>query len=376
MNNFKQTFAATAIFAVAVFAGVSGCSDHPSQLLAKPELLTGVTTVAAHQSTVPDYLEAVGTVRASQTAQIASQILGTVTEIRAHEGDRVQPGQLLATIDDAQLRASVQQSTAATVAAQRELEAADSDFALADSTLKRYQQLFDKKSVSPQEFDEVKARRASFEARREMARATQAEADAALSRARTALGYTRIHTPFAGVVTEKSADVGTMASPGSVLFTVEDTRKYRLEATVDERDIAFVHLGQPAFIELDAFADVQFKGTISQIVPAADPASRAFLVKIDLPADSRLRSGLFGRARIARGQRSALFIPQNALVERGQLQGVYLVDANCDVRLTYITVGKTADQQVEVLSGLREGDKLIAAPGDRDWNGKQVALPQ
>jgi len=361
---------------LAALAGVSGCSDHRAAPAPKPETVTGVSIIAAQTSTVPQWLEAVGTVHAAQTSQVASQMMGTIVEIRAREGDHVQAGQVLALIDDSQQLAAVQQSTAASVAAQKELDAADAELVLADATLKRYQPLFEKSTVSPREFDEIKARHASAVAHREMARAGQAGAEAALAQARYALGYTRIHAPFAGVITEKKADIGTMAVPGMAIFAVEDTHRYRLEATVDESDLAVVRLGQEVSVVLDAFGDANFLGRIVQMVPAADPASRGFLVKIELPADARLRSGLFGRARISRGQRSALLIPQTALVQRGQLQGVYAIDANDEARLAYITVGRTVGNQIEVLSGIRDGDKLIATPGDRDFAGKQVAMTQ
>ena len=374
MNQTIKMLPAIALAAISISGAMSGCSDHHTQPAGKPDSLTGVAVIDVKKSSIPDWLEAVGTLRAAQTTQVASQIMGTIVAIRAHEGDRVQGGQVLATIDDTQLRAAVQQTTAASIAAQREVEAADTEFTLADATFKRYQQLFDKKSVSPQEFDEIKARRASAEARREMARAGQEQANAALAQARTSLGYTLIHAPFTGVITEKKADAGTLAAPGIPIFTIEDTHRYRLEATVDERDIGLVRVGQPTSVAVDAFGDGEFHAHVAQIVPAADPASRAFVVKLELPPDPRLRSGLFGRARIPRGERTALLIPQSALVQRGQLQGVYTLDANREVHLAYVTLGRAVDQHVEVLSGIQDGDKLIAAPGHRDLAGKQVAM--
>ena len=212
--------------------------------------------IVAQKTTVPDWLEAVGTVRAAQTSQVASQMMGNIVEIRAHEGDRVQSGQVLAIIDDAQPRSAVDQATAALTAAEKEVSAADSDLALAEATLKRYQQLYEKKSVSPQEFDEIKARYQSAEARRDMARAGQAQANAALTQARTSLGYTRIRAPFAGVVTEKKADAGTLASPGMPIFTIEDTRRYRLEVTVDESELRLVRVGQVSPVMIDALGNV------------------------------------------------------------------------------------------------------------------------
>jgi RND family efflux transporter MFP subunit len=300
--------------------------------------------------------------------------MGNILEIRAHEGDRVQCGQVLAVLDDAQSRSGTDQATAALNAAEKEVSASDSDFALAEATLKRYQQLYEKKSVSPQEFDEIKARYQSAEARRDMVRAGQAQANAGLTQARTSLGYTRIHAPFAGVVTGKKADAGMLASPGMPIFTIEDTRSYRLEVTVDESELRLVRVGQVSPVTIDALGNVQLSGKIVQIVPAADPASRGFLVKVELPADVRLRSGLFGRARFSRGERSALLIPRTSLVERGQLQGVYVLDANQIAGLRYVTLGKSAGEQIEVLSGLQDGEKLVAVTGDRDLGGKRIAI--
>jgi RND family efflux transporter MFP subunit len=351
---------------------LAGCANEQRAPTAPPETVSNVSVITAQKTTVPDWLEAVGTTRAAQTSCFQPGH-GQYLEIRAHEGDWG-GGQVLVVLDDAQSRSGTDQATAALNAAEKEVSAADSDLALAGTTLKRYQQLYDKKSVSPQEFDEIKARYQSAEARRDMARAGQAQANAGLTRAQSSLGYTRIRAPFTGIVTEKKADTGTLASPGMPLFTIEDTRSYRLEATVDESELRLVRLGQVSSVTIDALGNAQLPGKVVQIVPAADPASRSFLVKVELPADVRLRSGLFGRARFSRGERSALLIPRASLVERGQLQGVYVLDANQIVGLRYVTLGKSTQEQIEVLSGLQDGEKLVAAAGDRDLSGKRIAI--
>lgn len=373
MSHKDYAITVLSVLITALSGVLAGCTNERRAETAPPETVGNISVIVAQKTTVPDWLEAVGTVRAAQTSQVSSQTMGNIREVRAHEGDRVQSGQLLATIDDAQPRSTVDQATAAATAAEQDVSAADSDLGLAQTTLKRYQQLYERKSVSPQEFDEVKARYQSAEARRDVARAGQAQANAALAQARTSLGYTRVRAPFAGVVTEKKADRGTLASPGMPIFTIEDTRSYRLEAQVDESDIRLVHVGQVAPAMIDSLGDTQLSGKIVQIVPAADPASRSFLVKVELPADTRLHSGLFGRAQFARGDRSALLIPRTSLVERGQLEGVYVLDANQVAELRYVTLGKSAGEKVEVLSGLQEGDKMVAAPGDRELGGKRIA---
>ena len=362
---------ATLASAVLILTSV-GCSNERQSVNSVPETVSNVSLVSAQSASIADVVEAVGTLRAAETSQLAAQMMGNIVEVRAREGDHVQRGQLLAVIDDAQPRAALDRATAGEMAAQQEISSSESDLSLAEATFKRYQTLYERKSVSPQEFDEIKARYQAAQARREMALAGQSQAKAALQQARTALSYAHIVAPFDGLVTEKKADVGTLASPGMPIFTVEDLRRYRLEATVNETDLHFVRQGQQVSVSIDAIGDRELKGKVVEIVPAADPGSRSFLVKIELPSDPALRSGLFGRAHITRGERTALLVPRTAIVERGQLQGIYVLDQNRIVGLRYITLGKPSAQQVEVLAGVQLGEMLVGDPGGRELSGKKV----
>ena len=366
------------LVSVALFvgAGLSGCSHERAAQPSLPETVRSISVLPAQRAESPDLLEAVGTIRATQTSQLASQTMGNIVELRAHEGDRVQRGQVLAIIDDAQPVAAVDRATAAESAAQQEVAASDSDLEFAQSTLTRYQTLYERKSVSPQEFDEVKARYHAALAHRDMTRAGQAQAKAALAQAHTSLAYTRILAPFDGVITEKKADPGMLATPGLPVFTIEGLGHYRLEAAVNENDLRYVQMGEQVSVVVDALTTAQQKGKVVQIVPAADSGSRSFLVKIELPADARLRSGLFGRAQFSRGNRSALLIPQAAVVERGQLQVVYVLDQNRIANLRYVTLGRVAGTAVEVLAGLQEGERLVAEPGELDLAGKRIEVAQ
>ena len=371
MNRMNTTLKLGSLI-VAAAVGFSTCSTEQSVKAQSLETVRHIPVLAVQQADVPDLLEAAGTVRAAQTSDLASQLMGNIVEIRAREGDGVQRGQVLAVIDDSQPRAAVDRATAAVVAAKQQLVAANSDLVLAETTLKRYQNLYDRKSLSAQEFDEVKARQQATLARRDMAQAGQAQAQAALKQAMTSLDYTRIRAPFDGVVTEKKADSGTLASPGMPIFTVEDVHRYRLEVAVNESDLRYVRTGGQVSVAIEALDNAELKGKVVQIVPAADPASRAFLVKIELPTDTRLRSGLFGRAQFSRGERQALLIPRSAVVERGQLQGVFVLDQNQIASLRYVTLGKASGSEIEVLTGLQGGERLAAKPGELDLNSKRI----
>jgi multidrug efflux system membrane fusion protein len=143
---------------VAAAAGLSSCATHQPSAMQSPATVRNIEILTAQRASVPDLLEAIGTVHSAQSTEVASQMMGNIVRIRAHEGDQVRRGEVLATIDAAQPRSALDRAKAVEIAAEQQLVAADSDLALAESTLKRYQILYDRKSVSPQEFDEMKAR--------------------------------------------------------------------------------------------------------------------------------------------------------------------------------------------------------------------------
>jgi RND family efflux transporter MFP subunit len=238
--------------------------------------------------------------------------------------------------------------------------------------MKRYQMLYDKKSVSPQEYDEVKTKLAAAQARRDASHAGRTQAEAGVSQASTAVSFTKIRAPFDGLVIAKPAEPGAMAAPGVPLLVVEDPSRLRLEAQVDESKIGVVKLGQSVPVLIDSLGDAPLAGKVVQIVPAADPSSRTFTVKIELPSNPGIRSGLFGRARFPSGEREAIAIPKTAVLSRGQMQAVYVVGSDHLASLRFVTLGEASGEQVEVLSGLQNGDRIVAQPGDRELSGKQV----
>ena len=366
----KKAFVLVLLFTSIGF--LSSCSNDQRVSAGAPENVGKLSIITAQMSTLPDLLEAVGTVQAAQTSLLASQVMGTIIEVRVREGDRVQGGQVVAVIDDAQPKAALDRAVAGAAAARQEVTVSDSDLTLAESTLMRYQSLYKERIVSSQEFDEIKAREQSARARRDLARADLEHAKAEVTQAQTTLDYTRIRAPFDAVLTEKKADPGTLALPGMPIFTVEDVRRYRLEVAVNESDLRYVRTGGQVSVAIEALDNAELKGKVLQIVPAADPASRTFLVKIELPTDPGLRSGLFGRAQFSRGKRQALLIPRSAVVERGQLQGVFVLNQNKVANLRYVTLGKPSGSGIEVLTGLQGGEWLVANPGELDLNNKRI----
>ena len=331
-----------------------------------------VKTVAGEQVEWPSVYEAAGTVRARTTATIASRLMASVREVRVRAGDHVRQGQVLVVLDSADIQSRVRQAAAgrseagsAAVEADQAREAAAASLDLAEATFRRMKDLHDKQSLSNQEFDEATARVRAARAGLEMAESRRKQAGSRIMQAEEQnksaeiqSGYAMLTAPFAGVIVARGVEPGNLASPGAPLLTLEQEGGYRLEVEVAETSLAKVRVGQPVGVQVDS-QDTALAGRVTEIVPAADASSHSFTVKVDLPQSGPIHSGLFGRARFTTGIRKVLAVPATAVVERGQMQWVFVVD-NQTARARIVTLGDRAQNQVEVLSGLSAGERVVA----------------
>jgi RND family efflux transporter MFP subunit len=349
---------------------MAGC--HGGESAAFAVEIVQARVVESQQREVPVNVRATGAVHARETALVSAQLPGRIQQVLVHEGDTVRAGQTLAVLDDAAQRAAVDQAQAGVKAAESQQAAAQTDSSLAASTLGRYRQLEAEKSVSPQEMDEISRKAEAAAATLDAVRAQTEAAEAQERSARTMLGYTRLVAPFAGIVTARMADPGTLASPGMPLLQIDQAGALQLQATVDESEIGAIHKGMKTQVAIDGASSANIAGTIAEIDPAADPSTHSFLVKIDLPSSSQLRAGMYGTAEFANGVRSAILIPQSAVVARGSLNCAYVLDSQGIAQLRYVTLGASQGDLVEVLSGISANERLVDAPADRDLAGKRI----
>jgi RND family efflux transporter MFP subunit len=351
---------------------IAGCHDGEPAVMPGTVQTMQAQIVESQQQRLPVAIQSTGTVRSRETAVVSAQVMGRIQQVLVHEGDNVRAGQTLVVLDDATLRAQVDQAQAGVKAAENAQAAAQTNSALAASTLARYKQLESQKSVSPQEMDEVSQRAEAAAAGVEALRAQADAARAQESSARTMLGYTRLVAPFAGVVTARMADPGTMAAPGVALLQVDQAAALQLQATVDQSVIDVVHKGMKVRVVIEGGVPTSLAGTVAEIVPAADLSSHGFLVKIDLPPSSQMHAGMYGTAGFANGEKQAIVIPRSAVVARGSLNCVYVLDSHDIAQLRSITLGAAQGNFVEVLSGVSAGEKLVDAPSDRELAGKRI----
>jgi multidrug efflux pump subunit AcrA (membrane-fusion protein) len=368
----------------------AGCSWQEAPLAATGAQPTAVAvqieTVAA--SEIADIYQASGTVRARYTAGIAAKIAANILEIRVQTGDRVQADQVLIVLDRRDLEANLRHAEAASTEAEsaiteteNAIAAARANLELARVTHNRFQNLLAKASVSQQEFDESQARLQSAEAAHEMAvaksrqvEARRSQAEAEVAAARVALGYATLAAPFAGLVAERKADPGSLTTPGAPLLALEREGNLRLEASIDESRLGLARIGENVAVEMDGL-NRTVTGRVAEIVPSVDSATRSFTAKIDLPSLPGLRAGMFGRAAFGAGKRAAVLVPQSAVIERGQIRSVYVVEGDT-ARLRLVTLGETRDNRREVLSGLTAWEKMIVSPPPLLADGGRVAIQE
>lgn len=373
------------LFAPLLFLAACG-SDQPAASQARQETPVAVQTLTLQPSEWPQTFEAPGTVRARVTATVSARTMGYVEQVFFREGDSVAAGALLAKIEARDVETTVRQAEAAVnearsakPEAESAIAAAAAQLELAQATHRRMKDLFEKRSISPQEMDEAHARLRQAEAARTMAEARLRQledkirqAEQALENARIQRAYADVRAPFAGRIVERRVEPGNLAAPGAPLFLLEQAGGFRFEASVEESRIGAVRAGSQVSVALDAFAE-RFNGRVAEVVPLVDEKSRSFLVKIELPAREGLRTGLFGRAYFPSGARQVLALPEAAVVSRGQVRSAFVVEED-HARVRLVTLGAAREGMVEVLTGLVAGDRVIhpLPPGLRDGNRVEV----
>jgi RND family efflux transporter MFP subunit len=351
-----------------------GCHDKTDQPEGKRDVVVDPSTVEVIGLVEVDELyRGVGTVAAKTAARISAKVMGSVVEVRVSEGDNVEDGALLVVLSSKELASRAEAARNAVVQVERNLAEAEADrqeaaaqLELARITYERFKTLRERESVSIQEFDEAKAKLNVARARVRRAEeaigsfaAKKKQALSALEEAETFLEYTRISAPFAGVITLKEVNEGDLAQPGTLLLVLEDKSIYRLEASVDEANMSSIFVGQEVVVSVDALEGEQLRGTVSEVVPRIDPATRKFVVKVDLPTTKGITSGMYGKAYFPVGKNKALLIPRTALAECGQLSTIYVVNGDGRVERRLVKTGKEYGDRIEVLTGLDAGESIV-----------------
>jgi len=310
---------------------------------AEPEIFG--RAVAVRRIRVPRIESSVGTIRAVRETTIGSKLLARVIEVQLKAGQNVREGDLLVRLDDADLQAKLKQAHAAVTSAE-----ATHAQALRDE--KRYSDLLKSNAVSRQDCEKMATAVRTSEA--ELHRAEQV-----VNELQATLEWATVRSPMDGIVIDKKVDAGDLVRPGQVLATLFDPKRMQLVASVRESLTGRLALGQSIGVEIEGIKN-HCTGTISEIVPEAQVASRAFQVKVTGPCPAGVYPGMFGRLLIPLDEEPVLILPRQALRTVGQLELVDAVERGRASRRT-VRTGRVFADVVEVLSGLQEGEQVVLA---------------
>lgn len=339
----KSLFTCLAPLALSVFLAACGrAPDDPPQPAPKS---WNLAVKKAHAG-VPVEYTSVGSVVSDQRVDVASRLSGYIREILVQEGDRVRRGQVLVRLDAADVEGGIRQARAG-------VGAAEAAFRDAQTDLERFQRLFERGSVSDNELRKIRLKH-------DAARETLNQARAGFDTARAQRGYAEIRSPVDGQVVARAKRAGDLAVPGAPILTVESGRTLLFETFVAEGQVAAIAAGKPVEVRIDGLAS-PLKGTVSRVVPSGDPATRSYQVKIALPETAGLMPGMFGRAGFVIGESPAPAVPSQALLERGGLRGVFVVDGEGRAHFRWLRIGREWLDRVEVTAGLAVGERFVAA---------------
>ena len=324
-----------------------GCASEPLQnVTTESGQVKQVVSETVRLAHVPVPVTAVGTTEPYARATPGTRLLGRVASVAVEEGQRVKSGEVLVRIEGSDLSAKRQQAASA-------LQEAKAVRDNAQAQVRRIRNLFQEKAVSKQALDEAET---AFE----RAQANVVAAEGVLLEVDANVGYLSVSSPVDGIVVQKFVEPGDMATPGAPLFTVEQQDPMKVTVQISERDLPYIKVSQPVVVRIEATQyQKDLDGRVEAVIPSGDPRSRTFEVRVVLEnKDATLQSGMFARVQFQKDSRPGLLIPASAVVQEGQLQGVYVVVGD-RVRLRWVRLGKVFGDRVEVISGLSVGDEIV-----------------
>ena len=356
----------TSSFAHLLGAGIllASCSEANQDIKKeKPEPVTVKLAVASVPS--GNTIQVSGQIQSKESAMISTRVMGFITSIKVKPGDKVQKGQLLATINNADILAKRAQTQAMVSEAEAALKDAQKDY-------ERFAELHKQNSASTKEFENVTLNYNSIKAKAEAARQMQTEAEAVLA-------YTNLTAPFAGVITQKNIDEGSMANPGVPILMMEQVGHYEVSASVSEENIAQVKEGADANVTIKSSGRI-IKGEVSEVSPSSQFSGGQYNLKVAIPESEKngLYSGMYVNVSLQTGAETSanrsVLVPTSAIVNKDQLTGLYTITENQTALLRWVRLGKSQGDLVEVISGLSNTEKFIAASDGKLYNGVPVLV--
>ncbi len=330
---------------LAALALLPGCNDH--KVAAPPDAeRIHFSTVTAQMIDMPIVVSVPGSVVSDSRIDLSSRVVGYIKRLEVREGDKVAKGQVLVQIDPSDIDQMIKQAQASVAAARDDLDDATRD-------VEKYEKLSNQGFVPAETLRKSKVRR-------EISRSTLARAESALEQATEQLTYADIASPADGVVVARSHNPGELAATGIPILTIEPRESLVLRVFVPESQVARIDVGMAVNASVDTLAG-SLPGTVIRVVPAGDPTTRRYQVDVQAAGAPRLMPGMFGRVGFDFGHAPILAVPTASIARRGGLDGVF-VTTDGVARFRWVRLGRIWADQTEVVSGLTDGERIVATP--------------
>ncbi len=334
------------IVALSISFVLLGCNQEADMAVNKKNTVHTLSVAMVMNEEFPVYYSTIGSVISDDRIQITSRITGYIHEISVREGQKIRKGDLLVSLDNMDIEGAIQQAEAGVNKSRSALKDAQIDF-------QRYEVLFKEGSVAENALRKIRLQR-------DISRETLHAALAALETAKSQRQYILIKSPVDGVVVERQKRAGDLAAPGFPIISIESEKSLLFKSSVPESQIQKLVQDDKVTIFIDAL-NKTLNGHISRIVPSGDPVTRSYEIKISLNDTTNLLPGMFGRVRFQVGTEISPVIARSAVVERGGLRGVFVLDTEQRTHFRWLRFGREWSDRLQVQAGVSQGERIVAS---------------
>lgn len=334
-----------------------------------------VATGVVSSGRINETIGLTGNLKPKQRVDVTSRIAGRITEIRVDTGMPVARGALIAVVEDDEIRQQIERSKASIAVSEASIGQREAELINAKAELDRKKKLIEEGILSKQELDMLDMRVRVAQSQLELAKAQKRQSEAELRELNIRQGQTRIYAPISGIIAMRQVDIGAMVGASNPIVTIISLSPMIVEAQVAERDITKIKRGTSVTVTVDSLPNQKFIGRVMRISPMLDPQTRNGMVEIEIPnRESMLKTEMFARIDVDLGSsRETLLLPRDALVYRGDQPGVYTIE-NDTARFKPVDTGLMQDDNVELVTGLKVGDKVITAGSNLIKDGDRVRV--
>ena len=354
MKNIKLS-----ILALIIGAGLTSCKSDQEK-----EEQVDVLKVTVQQATSVEkmaHLQFPGKVKADDKLILSTKVIGQIEQVYVEKGEKVRQGQLLIKIRSNDISSQMDGAKAS-------LREVNSSLNNTKKNFERIKRLYEKGSATQKELDDINTAKEVEEARAESINQTIVELTELLT-------YMNLRSPINGFISQKFVNKGTMATPGSPLIAIESLDELNIEINVPEFEIGLFEEGDPVHIEIYALGEKPLEGFVDRIISSSAFSGMQYQVLIELKESNQaLKPGMFARVNLLKGKELKTIVPSNAIIQRGQLSGLYTVNQQGEAMLRWVRLGKKYTEGIEVISGLEIGERYIVSYESKLTDGVKVEI--